>query len=231
MIKNHLVILIAIPLVILGSSFLFHPNHDFVYFRGLRTLISLLFLVCIAILHTRKNRLLKWHMFLYGASSFLTIWFEQEWMSVFAMLLNFGAWLVLILWIVPRLQFRKITGILLLTMIAVGIINGYLLYQFIQLLAASITSAYLMAAIILSTLTFFVLFVLIFIYNNESSTRASLTLVFAAIFLIFAEVLRGSGYYALIDEVNSQNLARVLLVTGVALLYHFGYLELKASSL
>jgi len=227
MTQRHIWILLLIPGCILLVSLSINPETDPMHYRGLRALFSLLFCICLFFLDFSKNNLLKLHLLFYGLSSFLTIWFEIKWTGISSMVINFLAILFLIRLVLSKLEWKKMSTIFLTGLIIVVFVNALLLYQFVEILWQSADSKYEILSIAGLSVAFFVLTVLAFIYNNEVNNAKSLTLIFAAIFLIVAEIFRGTGHYAIIDPIFSQYIARSLLVIGGALIYHFGYLELK----
>ncbi|MEL6811581.1 MAG: hypothetical protein AAFP76_09625 [Bacteroidota bacterium] len=196
-------------------------------FRGMRAVTSFLILLILIFYGRSINKRIKLHLLLYGLSSVFTIWYENEWAAVASLVLSFLAMLASIWEIFPRLVFKRMHYLIVSALLAVSIINGWLLYSFIDILSQSINSYYIVASIYLSTGTFFILTVLAFIYYNEANTSTSLVFVFYLIFLIFAEVFRGAGYYQVIDSVLGQYFARVLLVTATLLLYHYSLLKVK----
>lgn len=226
-IKHHKWVLLLIPGTILLASLAINPATDPMYYRGLRALFSVLLLGSLILMDSGENKLLKWHFLFYGLSSFLTIWFEIKWIGIISMLINIMALLFLIKLVWSKLKFKKMGTIFIMGLVIVALINAYLLFRFVEILWQSADSKYVILSIAGLSMVFFTLTVLAFVYNNEVNNARSITLIFAAIFLIFAEIFRGTGHYDVIDPILSQYIARGLLVIGGSLVYHFGYIELK----
>jgi len=67
-----------------------------------------MFLGLLLLLNLKKiNYHLAWFLFFYGASSFATIWYENNIVAVVAMALNFVAFLFLIREVYPKVSFVK----------------------------------------------------------------------------------------------------------------------------
>lgn len=117
--------------------------------------------------------------------------------------------------------------IFLISLIVVALINVWLLYTFLEVIAAYLQTTYLLIAVCFSASSSFLLAVLAFIYNNESNSKASLLFVFFIIFLVFSETFRGAGYYGFIDPVYGQYVARLLLLISFGLLLFYALLRIE----
>lgn len=208
------------------ASFMIHPNEDYLYFRGLRTLVIISFIV-ISLLNNCKNKLVMAFGLLYGCSSFFTLWYESELWSVISMAFSFLSLMVLALFLYKRLTFK---GLRLYFIIALTIVVGILIWLdifFLGMLSEVETNSWLFKTIIAAVVGFFILGILSFIYTNETNSISSIFFVFFYIFLLFAEMFRGMGYYEFVDSVIGQYAARLLLVISFYLLYCFCNKEKK----
>ncbi|GAB5400525.1 MAG: hypothetical protein Aureis2KO_21100 [Aureisphaera sp.] len=194
-------------------------------------MVSLVAFVIIAFSGFRENKMVLWYSLFYTLSSVLTLWYENNAIATWSMILNGSSFLFLIVLVVGKLEFKKPENLFLFSWIAVALINAWLMFMFLEILYEYISSLELFIAICFSCATFFILSVTTFLYNNEHNTRNSIVFIFFLVFLIFAEMFRGVGYYEFVDSINGQYFARFLLIISFTLLPRFTLLEVEGEKI
>ena len=193
----------------------------------LRAIVSLAFLtVIIRVLHVR-NLFITGFCLVYSLSSFLTIWYEISVFTEISLLID-----ALSLWFLVKLTYRKIkyqhlSKLFITGLIVVVLVNVWLIYSFLEILYGILDSLSVILSISTISFSFFVVTILAFVRTNESSSSASIVFVFFLIFLMFADMFRGMGYYGFVDSVYGQYIARVLLVIAFSVLSYFSLLQKK----
>lgn len=216
-----------VAIILVTLSLLLHPNEQATYFRGLRSIVSLIFLGFIVFTINRRNHFTTVFCLMYSASSILTIWYEHQIVSVISMLINALAILILARMVYKKIRSYKMSKVFLSALVFVALVNVWLMYSFLLMLHESNVHMPLLIAISVGSISFFAVTILAFIHTHESHSPASIVFIFFLIFLMFAEMFRGVGYYNFVDSVYGQYAARILLVIAFLILSYYSFLERK----
>jgi hypothetical protein len=210
----------------LSLSFFQDPNEDFVIFRSLRVVVSLLFLTASYYLYGKKlDKLVYWHMLFYALSSIASIFFETIAIGILCMLINFVSFTFLIVFLYSKIDFKSINRTFLIALIVGILANIWLLYYLMEMLFEMHSSTSLLVAICISILGSFTVSVLALIYNYNVKSLSSIFFVLFIMVLVFSETFRGAGHYKLIDSASGQYFGRFLLLIAYLLLFSFSYQE------
>lgn len=229
-IRNYKVGLGILAICFISASIIIHAFHNYFLFRLLRGIICYTTLAYLLIIH-RKN-IQKWligFLFFYGASSITTLWYENGIMASTSMILNFIAFLMLLWFIIPKFKIENLTKTFTLLFILMVIVNGYLFFQFIELIKDMTLNYTQYIFMILSAFCGILLGFLALFYNHFYNTQQSMAFVLLVFLIIFSEVFRGIGYYNLVNGFVFVYLARIFLVLALYFLVHFSFLDLKNS--
>ncbi len=226
--RNYKVELGILAVFFIILSITFHLFNNFFMFRLLRGIICYTTLIYLLIVH--RENIQKWlvgFLFFYGASSITTVWYEDGTMASVSMILNFMAFLMLLLYVVPKFSLRKITKVFTLLFILMVIVNGYLFLQLVELMKIMTLNYTQYIFMILSASCGILLGFLALFYNHYDNSRQSMAFTLLIFFIIFAEIFRGIGYYNLADGFAFVYLARIFFVFSLCVLVHFSFLDLK----
>lgn len=229
--SNKLPTLLLVYICLLGLSFSLEPNNQFVLFRFIRVLVSLVWIPFFVLNWLPKNNGVLGFCLFYAISSAFAIGFESNVVGILSMCTNGISFMFLIRLIYRRIEFKPMSWVFLISLLAVIVINIWLLYLFLDVIDDFLQGYSLLIAICFSTFFSFTLSVLAFIYNNEDNSKSSLLFIFFIIFLVFSETFRGAGYYSFIDPVYGQYSARFLLIISFLLLYKFTSVRIEKDRL
>ncbi|WP_147437283.1 hypothetical protein [Ulvibacter antarcticus] len=107
------------------------------------------------------------------------------------------------------------------------LIDGYLLYEFVQMIRELTLSSTHYVFTLISAMSFVFLGFLAILYNYIYSSKASLVFVLFVFTFIFAEVFRAIAYYDIAFGIASIHIARGLLLLSMCLLVHYCLLGKK----
>jgi len=226
--KNYKMGLGILAVFFILLSIAVHLFNNYFLFRLLRGIICYTTLVYLLIAHGKNIQ--KWlvgFLFFFGASSFTTLWYENGTMASVSMILNFIAFLMLLLYVVPKFDLKEITKSFTLLFILMMIVNGYLIFKLLELMKEMTLNQTQYIFMILSAFCVVLLAFLTLFYNHFYNTAQSMTFTLLIFLIIFAEISRGIGYYNLGYSIAFVYLARVLLVLGLCTLVNFSFLDLK----
>lgn len=165
-------------------------------------------------------------MFL-GLSSAAALWYENPLMATVTIVLDFASIIVLIVYVFSKIKFKQIIKRLSFVFLAIVILNGYLLLQFIDLFKEMTLSYTHYVFVFLTAISIIFLGFLTLAYNHFFNSGSTFVFTGFVFLFIFAEVFRAFGYYDLAYSVAFVYLARILLVLAVCTLVHFTFLEKK----
>ena len=220
--KNYKLVLFLAGLLLFAGSVLVHITDNFIAYRGLRGIVSFLFLL-IMVFYNRKetNLLLIIFLSLYGSASILTIWYESNLMAVLSLALNFVAVSCIVVALWKKASFKNLGVSLSIVFFLLLAVNTYLLYQLIAMIKDFNISNLLYAVMLLGAMTLVVAGALSLLYNHSNNTKASLVFTVFVFLLIFAEIFRAISYYDFGFGNASVYIARASLIIATALLVHF----------
>ncbi|CAM3445899.1 hypothetical protein [Aequorivita lipolytica] len=226
--KNYKLVLgiLAIFFILLSITALMFQNYFL--FRLLRGIICYTTLLYLIISHGKNIQ--KWlvgFLFFYGASSITTVWYENGTMASISMILNFIAFLILLLYIVPKVNLKNLSKTFTFLFIVIVMVNGYLFFQLIELMKEMILSNTQYIFMILDALCGILLIFLALLYNHSVNTAQSMNFTILIFLLIFGEIFRGIAYYNLVYSTTFDYLARIFLVLSLYTFVHFSFLDLK----
>jgi len=197
---------------------------DFFLFRLLRGITCFIFLTLIYIAHGKKtNPLLGGFLFFYGLSSCATIWYEHNVIAIITMGLNCVAFLCLIRALLPKVTLRKMSTFLIVSGVIMNLINGYLLYLFLNMIQTMTLSSVHFLFIILNAMFLFLAAFCALLYNHTHSTRASLIFTTFMFLIVFCEVFRAIAYYDFAYGQIAVYATRGLLILAVAFLTRYTF--------
>ncbi|TXD72604.1 hypothetical protein [Aequorivita antarctica] len=226
--KNYKMGLGILAVFFIILSIVVYAYQNVFLFRLLRGIICYTTLLYLLIAHGKNIQ--KWligFLFFYGASSITTVWYENSIMASISMILNFISFLMLLWYIVPKFNLRKLTKTFTILFILMILVNGYLFIQLVELMKEMTLNYTQYVFMILSAFCGILLAFLALFYNHFYNTAQSMAFTLLIFLIIFAEIFRGIGYYKLTDSIAFVLLARVLLVLSLYTLVHFSFLDLK----
>ena len=205
------------------GSYFFMPEF---YYRLLRFLIPLGFLLVVQISHGRgHHRVISVFLLLYTISSVFAAWFEHPYWGSFSMFINALGFLLLSWGISGRISWKNITwGVIAMVLVVLGI-NGTLTLEFLKMIQPLTLDHLQFISISVMATILFGLGLLIFLYNHQFNTKATLVFSGFGLILIFAETFRGVGYYDLAFKQLSDLLGRFLTILSLALLTYYTFIE------
>jgi len=226
--KNHKIGLGILAIIFIAVSILIHTLHNYFLFRLLRGIICYTALAYLLIAHGRNIQ--KWllgFLFFYGASSIATVWYEKSTMASISMILNFLAFLMLLWYIVPKINLKNLTKKFTLLFVFMVLVNGYLFMNLIELMKDMTLNHIQYLFMILSASCGILLAFLALFYNHFFNSKLSMSFTLLVFLIIFAEIFRGIAYYDLGHSYIFVYLARISFVGSLYTLVHFSYLDLK----
>lgn len=226
--RNYKIELAILAVFFILLSITVHLFHNFFLFRLLRGIICFSTLFYLFIAH--RQNIQKWlvgFLFFYGASSITTAWYENGTMATLSMILNFVAFLMLLLYVVPKFSLRKISKTFTLLFILMVLVNGYLFLQLVELMKSMTLNYTQYIFMLLCASCGILLGFLALFYNHYESSRQSMAFTLLVYLIIFAEIFRGIAYYNLADGVAFVYLARIFFVFSLCVLVHFSFLGMK----
>mgnify|MGYP000070671262 CR=1 FL=1 len=214
---------LAALLFIASIAFLKEPFDGYRFIRGL---VSWAFLGAV-FFFKRKDTSLQIAIFflLYGASSFLTIWYENSWLATAALCLNFVAFVILISALWPRVSFKDLGYGLTAIFVLFVCVNAYLLYEFIDMLKNFAQGNFHYATMLLGAMGMAATGFLALVFNHSRSSKASLYFTLAVFLIIFAEIFRAIAYYEFGYGDLSVYIARILLILGSVSMATYAIME------
>jgi hypothetical protein len=175
--------------------------------------------------------LLSLFLLFYGVSSFATIWYENNVVATLAMGLNFIAYIFLIVAVLPKVHFKKMNTPLTIVFLLLVIINGYLLYEFIQMIKDFTLSKSHYLITLIGAMSLVLLGFLALLYNYIYSTKPTLIFTFFVMSIIFSEIFRATAYYEFAYGNIAVYTARALLLIGLSLMVHYEMAAKKENEL
>ena len=220
--NTYKLVLIGAALLLFLVSVTIHLSENYVVYRLLRALTSVVFLgIIIKYKGWRTNVLLAGFLTCYGLSSFLTIWYENTTLATIALLFNFVAFLFVIKALWKKASFKNLGIVLSVIFAFLILIKGYLLYEFVSMLKDFTLSNMQYAAMLIGAMALIVCSFLALLYNHALNTKASLVFAVVVFLFVFAEVFRAMGYYDFDFGNIFVYIARVIMITATAMLAHF----------
>ncbi|MBE9489813.1 MAG: hypothetical protein IMY67_05930 [Bacteroidetes bacterium] len=224
--KYYKFFIVLLGVLLFTASIITLTISNFLLYRFLRGFICFVFLGLIILFQKKEsNPLLLMFLVLYGASSLLTIWYENNSMATLSMGLNVLSFVALIRAILPKVSSIKINSFFIVSFAVMILLNGFLGYQLIAMFKGMTLSKIHFIFIVLNTLGIVFISFLGLIYNHRYSTKSSLIFVSFILLLLFSEVFRGIAYYELAYGDYSAHIARGLLIISLALLMHYSFLK------
>lgn len=229
-ISNNLYLVCAI---IIGISIFIHSLQEFTYYRALRGIINLIFLLyLVQFLKIKPPMLISLFLILHAVASFLTLGYENPTIAAASMLVNAVSFVLLIFSVFPKVDFKKLSALILIIFFLLISINGYLLFAFVEMLKDLSYNSFHYLFIVISSITLILLSIFTLLYNYIEGSKASLQFTLFVFLLIFAEVFRAIAYYDFAYGNISVYLARILLVIALislvkALLLGYGNTALE----
>ncbi len=226
--RNYKIGLIILTALFILLSITVHLFHNYFLFRLLRGIACYTTLVYLLIAQGRNIQ--KWvvgFLFFYGASSFSTVWYENGNMASISMILNFIAFLMLLWYVIPKINLKNITKTFTALFVLMVIVNGYLFIQLIELMREMTLNYTQYLFMILSAFSGILLGFLALFYNHFFNSKLSMTFTLLIFLIIFAEIFRGIGYYNLGYSIAFVYLARIFLVLSLYTLVNFSFLDVK----
>lgn len=212
-------------LLFVGSLVVYKLDESLMY-RLLRPAIGIIYLAVLLSFHKRRTHpLMTLFLVVFNISSLCSIWYEVNWSATACMALNFLAYSILVIGIWPKIHFKKLGTMIILGMIAVSAIIGLLLYKFMALIEPNALSEVHFICTWLNALALFMLGIVVFIYNHEYNTKASLSFIFFVVITIFSETFRGIGYYEFAFTEFALHMEKALMILSLSLLIHYSFVE------
>lgn len=229
-IKLHRNRIIGVSIFFFLISIVSHQLDSFTIYRAIRGIVVLSCLLGL-IIFFRKH--LKWWMFLflflYGLSSLLTIWYENNLLAIIALGLNLIAILILIAGIVPQVDFRKMNWLFISVFVILILFCTYLLYEFVFMLKDYALSDFHFILMLLGAMSLAIAGFFTLLYNHLHSNKVTLLFTGFVFFIIFAEIFRAIGYYDFAYGDIAVYLARALLIGAMVLAYrHVSLLKVES---
>jgi len=191
-------------------------------YRALRGVISFSALGVLLYFQGKQTHpLFACFLLLYGASSIVTIWYENTTLATLAMILNFCAVLFLIRALFPKVSFKNMSWWLIIIFVAMVLLNAFLLYEFVAMMKSMAGSSTHYLFMLLGAMSMVVVGFLALLYNYQYSSQSSIILVLFISSIIFSEVFRGIAYYDFAFGNIAVYAARILLIIGTSLLVHY----------
>lgn len=221
--------MIVLSIALFIVSLVAHEYENWPIYRGLRGVVSFAFLGLLLLLNLKRVNYyyLTGFLFFYGASSFATIWYENNIIAIIAMILNFVAFIFLILEVYPRVSFVKMDALFTIFFLVLVLFNAYLLYEFIEMIRDFTLSNAHYIFMILGAMSLVVVAYLTLLSNYHLSSEASFVFTLFVFSMIFCEIFRAIGYYNFAYGEVAVYIARGLLIFGTSLSVHFSVLEAK----
>ncbi len=234
--KKQLKILFIIGFFLfLGSLFAFyapyispkftHPENMYVY-RAVRALASVIFLLFI-IFNRKDTRFSAVFLFFvfYTLANIVSTWYEENILATSAMFFMVLSYLVLIIALIKKIDFKRINllfGILFFFMV---IINGIIIYELIlsfKIMTLSDLHYFFMvlSGIFAVALCFFML-----LYNHQYNTSATAIFLLFVLLIFFSEIFRGIAYYNIAYGPVGVFTARLLLILGLITGVNYYFLQ------
>ena len=227
--RNYKAVLAVVSVVLFITSLIVHEYENWPIYRGLRGVASFAFLGLLLLFNLRKiNYYLVGFLFFYGASSFATIWYENNIIAIIAMALNFIAFVFLILEVYPKVSFVKMDALFTIFFLVMVLFNGYLLYEFTEMIRDFTLSNAHYIFMLLGAMSLVVVAYLTLLSNYHLSSEASLVFTLFVFCMIFCEIFRAIGYYNFAYGDFAVYIARALLIFGSSLCVHFTVLVAKS---
>lgn len=213
-------------LILFTASVIASRSGDEFLYRLMRPLIGTFYLLLLLMLHKRRTHpLMTLFLIVFNASSVLSIWYEVNWVASVCMALNFLAYFILFVGIWPKIHFKKLGRTIGIGLISVSIIIGLLLYNFMEMIKPNALSQIHFVCTWLNALGLFILGLIVFIYNHEYNTKASLAFIFFVVFMIFSETFRGIGYYQFAFAELAIYMEKALMIASLSLLIQYSFIE------
>ena len=220
--KNYRAVLTISALLLLVISIVVHLQADYSFYRLLRAVSCFTFLGFLFLFKGKNTpTLMALFLMLYGASSVLTIWYENSSAAILALALNFIAYMCLIVAVAPNASFKKMNGYFIALFLILVLFCGYLLVEFIRMINESNLNSTVYFLMLLIALTLVALAFLSLTYNYNYSTKPSMIFTGFVFVLIFSEVFRVSGYYDFALGDIAVYISRGLFLIAMSLLVHF----------
>ena len=118
-------------------------------------------------------------------------------------------------------------GMFLVGFIIMMIVNGFLMYQLIDMIREFTLSNFHFAIVICSTIALLLVSFLAFLYNDQYSTKATFVFLFLVIVILFSEIFRSFAYYNIAFGDIDAHIARFLLLAGMCLLVEYNFINKK----
>jgi len=205
---------------------------NFMAYRFMRGVVCFTYLTIILLFQKKEsNPLLITFLALYGTSSLLTIWYENNVLATLAMGLNVLAFSSLVRAIAPKVNIFKFDWFHILSFIIMMLFNGFLGYQFIIMFKEFTLSNLHFTFIVLNTLGIVFVSYLGILFNHKYSSKNTLMFSGFVFLLLFTEVFRGIAYYDMAYGDFSAHIARALLIISLSFLTHYTFLAKKDKEL
>ncbi|MFK5982267.1 MAG: hypothetical protein QM499_05075 [Flavobacteriaceae bacterium] len=233
LVKYYYYFLAALALIFIGISvFVYYltgkdsvTEFDYMPYRLLRGVICFVYLIIITSFKKKEsNKLISAFLFFYGASSIVTIWYENNFLATLSMGLNVLSFLSLIWAIFPKVNILKMDSFHILCLVVMLGINGFLGFQFIESFKEMTLSSLHFSFIAFNALGIVFLSYLSILYTHKYSTKNTMIFSGFIFLLLFTEVFRGVSYYDIAYGDLSAHIARALLIVSISFLVHYGFL-------
>lgn len=238
--KNYKTLTVVLALILFGLGLIAFYSltikqgdvSNFMAYRFMRAVVCFTYLTIIFLFQKKEsNPLLISFLALYGTSSLLAIWYENNTLATLAMGLNVIAFLSLIRAILPKVEIFKFDWFHILSFLIMMIFNGFLGYQFIIMFKEFTLSNLHFTFIVLNTLGIVFVSYLGILFNHKYSSKNTLIFTGFVFLLLFTEVFRGIAYYDMAYGDFSAHIARALLIISLSLLIHYTFLVKKDKEL
>lgn len=230
--KKHITILGILSVLFLVASVYFYQIGDPVMFRAMRGIICFAFLFVLYFFQkNRVNWIIVLFLILYGTSSFASIWYDENNIATLSMGLNFLAFLLLVGALSPKIHFKKMNLLFTSIFVILVLVNGYLLYLFVEMIRDFALNDLHYFLIFLGAMSLVFSGFCVLLYNHEYSTKASLILTLFIFVMIFAEVFRAIAIYDFAYGSASVHVARGLLILAISLLVHYELSDKKPAEI
>ncbi|GAB5400526.1 MAG: hypothetical protein Aureis2KO_21110 [Aureisphaera sp.] len=228
--KNYKAIITVLGIIFLIVSIYIHTTGDFYTYRMSRGIIIFAFLALLIYYKTKGvSRVMVAFLMVYGLSSILTIWYENNTSATWAMLLSFVSYIILIVSLIPKVNLKKMNAALLILFIILIGINGFLLFELVAIIKAFTLSGLHYIFILLGAMSLTLLGFLALLFNHNYSNKATLMFTFFVFLLIFSEVFRSLGYYDIAYGDIAVYIARALLIAALSMLLNYAISDKKTS--
>lgn len=225
--KHRLLIYPFAILIFLIGLYFFYQSNFFAY-RLLRAIICFGYLGLLFLFFKNSiSKLFTIFLLLYGLSSLASIWYESNEIAILSTGLNFLSFLVVLVALFPKISFKKIKGFFLVAFIIMMIVNGFLMYQLIDMIREFTLSNFHFTIIICSTISLLFVSFLAFLYNDQYSTKATFVFLFVVIVILFSEIFRAFAYYNIAFGNIDVHISRLLLLISMCLLIEYNFINKK----